>query len=139
MIVLDTNVVSGLMRTPVNEPIRQWIAARGPEELAITTVSIFEIAYGIQRLPLGKRRTSLEQKFGAVVSAPDMFVLCTMNESAARRAGAYLARRDALGRPTTDADMMIAGIAAELGAAIATRNVHDFEGLELTVIDPWAL
>lgn len=64
--------------------------------------------------------------------------ICELDEQAALKAGRFLAAREAQGRPVEDADMMIAGIAAELGASIATRNVRDFEGLGLTVVDPWA-
>ena len=136
MIVLDTNLVSALMRTPIDAPVAGWMSARAVDELAVTTISIFEIAYGIERLPRGKRRTALEGQFAAVMSA-QAFVLHVLSDAAAPRGGALLARRRAMGRPGTNADMMIAGIAAELGASIATRNVRDFDGLGLTVIDPW--
>ena len=138
MIILDTNVVSGLMHTPVDEPLRRWLSLRAGEALAVTAVSVAEIEYGIHRLSPGRRRTSLAQKFDAVIDPAGPITLLPLEEAAARRAGAFLAAREAQGRPTSDADMMIAGIAAVRGAPVATGNVRDFEGLGLTIHDPWA-
>ena len=137
MIVLDTNVVSAMMRSPVDAQLQQW-ATQVQESFLVTSVSIVEIQYGIERLPVGRRRTYLEKQFEKMRDPSSRIAICELDEQAALKAGRFLAAREAQGRPVEDADMMIAGIAAELGASIATRNVRDFEGLGLTVVDPWA-
>ena len=137
MIVLDTNVISALMRTPVDPPVKAWLATLSGELMIVSTVSIVEISYGLARLPVGKRRQRLAQLFEEMLTPEKGLAIRALEEVSARRAGAFMALREARGRPVSDADMMIAGIAAANSAALATRNVRDYDGLGLSLLDPW--
>lgn len=138
MIVLDTNVISELMRKAPSSTVQQWLAGTLEENLVTTVITIAEIEYGIARLPLGSRSSGLAKRFGALTDPELGMMVLPLNDSAARRAGHFRYRREALGLGAQFADMMIAGIAAEAGAAVATRNVTDFSGVGIEVIDPWA-
>lgn len=133
--MLDTNVVSALISPHADPRLDAWLAQRTGEPAIVPVVVIAEIRFGIDLLPHGRRRSDLETRFESVLRPGGGVAVAPVDGAAANRAGAYLALRRRLGRPATLADMMIAG---EHGAAIATRNVRDFEGLGLTLHDPWA-
>jgi len=134
MVVLDTNVVSELMKAHPDEQVHKWLLSLGEMRLTTTAVTVAEIEYGLQRLPAGKRKTDLQDGFTALVEA---LTVLPLDEIAARRAGQLRAERDANGMPTAASDMLIAGIATTANAPLATRNLRDFEGLRLQIIDPW--
>lgn len=138
MILLDTNVVSELMRPVPDAKVQAWLGTLGATPLAISAVSIAEIVFGLSRLPAGKRRSSLAQKFDALIAGPPALPVFALDEQAGRLAGECHAIRESLGRPSTPSDMMIAGIAMTRGADLATRNTGDFAGLPIVVVDPWA-
>ena len=134
MIVLDTNVVSELMK-PVPDPrVRDWLAGLADIALVTTAVTVAEIEYGLQRLPQGRRRDDLATAFDVLIGALSVLPL---DDVAARYAGQMRARCEAAGLPGQAMDMLIAGIAAAAGASLATRNVADFAALPLEVVDPW--
>ena len=134
MIVLDTNVVSELMKPHPDAHVREWLKRTGDAVLTTTAVTVAEISYGLQRLPEGRRRDQLQSAFDRLTTAVNVLPL---DEGAAAQAGKYRARRDTSGLPSTASDMMIAGITAAAGATLATRNTKDFEGLPLRLCDPW--
>jgi predicted nucleic acid-binding protein len=139
MIVLDTNVVSELMRPRPDPAVARWLSALGGEPLTTTAITVAEIIYGLQLLPAGKRRKDLEDGFaGLVGDLTGVLSVLPLDETAAREAGRFRAARQAKGLASQPSDMMIAGIAAGAGAGLATRNIRDFSDLPLTVIDPWA-
>jgi toxin FitB len=134
MILLDTNILSELMKPRADERMRDWLLSLGDERLATTAICIAEIEYGLHRLPEGKRREDLRARFAQLSSALNILPL---DETAATQAGRFRAQRESLGLAATASDMMIAGIAAASGAVLATRNTRDFAQLPLTLIDPW--
>ena len=134
MIILDTNVVSELMRPVPDERVREWLADLGDMALTTTAVTVAEVEYGLQRLPLGRRRADLAASFEVLIGALGILPL---DDVAARYAGQLRAQRDAAGLPSQGMDMLIAGIAAAAGASLATRNVGDFAGLPVDVVNPW--
>lgn len=134
MIVLDTNVVSELMKAAPDAAVRDWLSRLGDRLLATTAVTISEIEFGLRRLPAGGRRQALSVNFETLVGALAVFPL---DEPAARETGRFRALRQAAGQASQPSDMMIAGIASTAAAALATRNMRDFEGLPLELIDPW--
>ena len=134
MIILDTNVVSELMKPSPDPPVRQWLAELGDQPLTTTAVTLAEIEFGLRRLPDGQRRSALFVRFENLIAALKVLPL---DDAAAREAGRLRALREASGLPSQPSDMMIAGIAAVAGAALATRNTRDFAGLPVEVIDPW--
>lgn len=140
MILLNTNVISEALR-PAPEPrVIAWLNAHFPEA-AISSVSIFELSAGVMLLEAGRRRDALEsavartvRRFGARTYAFDA--------AAAHAAASLLARARTQGAalhqvPVKLADLQIAGIASAYGLALATRNVGDFAGLGLTLLNPW--
>lgn len=137
MIVLDTNVLSALMRPAVPRELEAWLLSVTEDALCTTAVTVMEIVHGLERLPGGRRRRELEARFDALIHTQDGLQVLAFEGTAARLAALYRARRDALGRPSSGADMMIAGICGVAQASLATRNPRDFEGLPLTVIDPF--
>lgn len=134
MIVLDTNVVSELMKPSPDTSVRDWLARLGDAPLVTTAVTIAEIEFGLRRLPDGRRKADLTARFEAFVGA---LIVLPLDEAAAREAGRLLAIREAAGFASHPSDMMIAGITASAGTALATRNIKDFEILPLQLIDPW--
>ena len=135
MIVLDTNVVSDLMKPSPDDAVRDWLSGLGATPLTTTAVTVAEIEFGLRRLPEGRRRAELQARFETFVAA---LTVLPLDEIAAREAGRFRAQREAEGLSSPPSDMMIAGIVAVAGAALATRNIRDFSGLPIPLVDPWA-
>jgi predicted nucleic acid-binding protein len=135
VIILDTNVLSELMKATPDSGVQRWFGLLRGEPLATTAITVAEIIYGLSRLPKGRRATSLIEGFESLIERLPVLVL---NEDAARHAGAFRAARARAGASVASEDMFIAGIAASAGAAVATRNLRDFTGLPVEVVDPWS-
>jgi predicted nucleic acid-binding protein len=134
MIVLDTNIVSELMKAMPDEAVRRWLLELEDTELTTTAVTVAEIEFGLRRLPDGRRREDLTFRFDAFISA---LAVLHLDDVAARETGRLRALREALGLSAQPSDMMIAGIALAVGAGFATRNIKDFAGLPIDLFDPW--
>ena len=137
MILLDTNVVSEVMKTQPAEAVVAWLNAQDSERLYVSAVTIGEITYGLRILPDGKRRSGLRERFERfVVLAFDQRVLA-YDESAARVYGELMGDRKELGLPMSVPDGQIAAIARLNHLAVATRNVLDFEHCGIDVLNPF--
>jgi predicted nucleic acid-binding protein len=138
MIVLDTNVLSELLR-PAPEPrVVDWLKDQPRTSLFTTTVTRGEILYGIRLLPAGKRRDGL---WDAAIKIFDIDLagqVLIFDNVAADEFAQISASRRAAGRPITQFDALIAGVTRSRGAKLATRNVTDFEGCDIDVINPWS-
>lgn len=137
MLMLDTNMLSAIMSTEPAQKIADWILDQPSEHLFTAAVCEAEILSGIAILPNGRRRADLEEAARAMFA--DDFqgrVLPFDTEAASAYAEVFAARRKA-GRPTGTIDLMLAAIARARGASVVTRNVADFEGVGLTIINPW--
>jgi predicted nucleic acid-binding protein len=135
MILLDTNVVSEPMKDAANQDVMRWLNLNFPD-CAISSIVIFELHAGVVRLARGKRRKALEdaiertiQRFGSRIFPFD--------GSAARSAAIAHASARSGGRTIQTADIQTAGIAIANGLRLATRNVRDFAGLGVDLVDPW--
>jgi predicted nucleic acid-binding protein len=145
MIVLDTNVISELMRPSPEPLVLRWLETQPLESLATTSINLAEIRYGLARLPDGRRRRDLETRFdifvarsfGAARGVDDR--IFDFDRTAAEVYGDLAALRESSGRRLEGFDGLIAAIAAARGAAIATRNAEDFAECGITVISPWTL
>ena len=137
MILLDTNVLSALMQAEPERAVLGWLDRQSPEDIWTTSVSIFEVRFGLARLPKGRRREALEANFQALVDEDLMSRVAPFDRAAAEAAGIIAARREIAGRPVDVRDTQIAGIAVARHARIATRNLRHFEDLEGPVINPW--
>jgi predicted nucleic acid-binding protein len=136
VIVLDTNVISELMRPRPDPLVIRWISAQPIATLCTTSVNKAEILYGIAVLPGGRRRTALLAAAEAVFDE-DLKVL-PFDDAAAVRYAEIVAERSRTGRPIEAFDALIAATALAAGANLATRDVGGFEGTGLALIDPWA-
>ncbi len=138
MIVLDTNVVSEMMRDSPNPEVLNWLDGRPTSELFVTAVTEAEVRTGIVLLPEGRRRRGLaeaaEHAFGSLFAGR----VLPFDSGAARSYAEIAAARRAAGRSLPQADGQIAAIARSHGMAVATRNVRDFEDMRIDLFNPWA-
>lgn len=137
MILLDTNIVSEVMKTRPAEAVVDWLNGQDSEKLYVSAITIGEIAYGLRILPDGKRRSGLRERFERFVAlAFDQRVLA-YDEAAARTYGELMGDRKELGLPLSVPDGQIAAIARRNHLAVATRNVLDFEHCGIDVLNPF--
>jgi toxin FitB len=138
MIVLDTNVVSAMMRRDVDTKIRDWLDSLPPESIWVTTITIFEVRFGIEVLSKGRRRQQLEDDFVQTIAEDFQGRVLDLDQAAAQTAASLRAQRRLRGRPIEMRDTLIAGIVLSRRAELATRNVRHFCDLEISLVDPWA-
>ena len=136
MIVVDTNVVSELMRPSPERAVREWVRSRKARELCTTAVTVAEVLYGIERLPKGRGKEVLRS---AAVEIFEVFAeqVLPFDTAAAEQYALVVAQRDGLGLPIDGFDAQIAAICRAQRAALATRNLVDFRKTGVEVIDPW--
>jgi toxin FitB len=137
MIVLDTNVLSELMRPEPSPRVTAWVAEQAATELFTTSITEAEIFYGIALLTKSKRRERLMAAAEAVFVEDFAGRIFGFDSEAARAFSKIAAHRRALGRPISYADAQIAAISRVRGAKLATRNVADFSDCGVDVLNPW--
>jgi predicted nucleic acid-binding protein len=137
MIILDTNVLSELMRPTPSPRVVAWVAKQSATELFTTSITEAEIFYGLELLAKGKRREGLLAAAEAMFSEDLAGRVLGFDSDAARAFSKVAGRRRALGRPISHADAQIAAIAQARGAKLATRNVADFKDCGVDAVDPW--
>lgn len=137
MIVLDTNVISELMKPAPSLKVIDWIDQQDATLLMVTTITLAEIGYGLCALPKGKRRTSLEHAFAKTISEGFAHRVLDFDEAAAQLYGSLMAKRKEAGKPLSILDGQIASIALSYDAILATRNVKDFVDCDIGLIDPF--
>jgi toxin FitB len=138
VIVLDTNVVSAMMRAEVEPLVVQWLDQRPPESIWITSITIFEVRVGIERLAQGRRQRQLTEAFARVLDEDIEGRVLPFDSAAAQQAAILSIQRERRGEPVEQRDAWIAGIVISRRAELATRNVRHFRDLDVAVIDPWA-
>ena len=138
MTILDTNVVSEVMATFPSHAVLAWLAkVRTADEFFITTITVAEILYGIELLPMGKRRDKLGADAEGMFEEDYEARILVFDEPSARAFATLAAARRNMGRPIPELDAQIAAIAHAHGAALATRNTADFEGCGIRLVNPW--
>ena len=137
MILLDTNVVSELMRATPEAAVLRWMNGQPSSLVHLSSVSIAEITYGIRILPEGHRRHDLQHRFDRFLATAFSERLLDFDRAAALQYGEIMAVRRQIGRPMSVADGQIAAVARSRGCDLATRNVTDFEDCALELINPW--
>jgi predicted nucleic acid-binding protein len=137
MIVLDTNVVSELLRPAPATQVEAWLSAQDGAEVYFTAVGEAELRHGVAILPAGKRRTALTKAIEGILEEDFRDRILPFDRAAASAYAAIAAKRRAAGRPISQFDCQIAAIARAHEAAVATRNTGDYEGCGIEVIDPW--
>ena len=137
MIVLDTNVLSELMRAQADSSVIDWLDRQEQASFAITAVTVAELLYGIARLPDGRRKAGLQEVALQMLDEEFADRVLPFDEDAAVHYAALVSRRDRAGRPISMADAQIAAICRHHAATLATRNSRDFEGAGLILANPW--
>jgi predicted nucleic acid-binding protein len=137
MILLDTNVISELMRAEPADTVLDWFGQHDAADLFISAVTEAELRAGVACLPAGQRRDRLQLALDAMIDQDFQGRILPFDTTAARPYAEIAAQRRAAGRPIAEADCQIAAIAKAAGAPVATRNVKDFDGSGVDVINPW--
>ena len=137
MIILDTNVLSALMREAPEAAVVAWLDRQPAESVWITSITLFEARLGLALLPQGRRRRTLEAAFARLLEEDLENRVLDFDGAAAAEAASLAAGRQRAGRPVDMRDTQIAGIALARRATLATRNVRDFRDLKVPVVDPW--
>ncbi len=136
MIILDSNVVSEVMQPTPNEKVIAWLDRQSRSSIWTTSITVFEIRFGLHIMPAGRRREAYIEAFDSLIDRIDHRVV-SFDIDSAEHASILMASRRVQGRPRESRDTMIAGIVLSHHAALATRNVRDFDDIAATIIDPW--
>jgi toxin FitB len=137
MIILDTNVLSALMRTVPEAPVVAWLDRQPVESVWITSITLFEAHLGLALLPSGRRRQTLETALARVLKEDLENRVLDFDSAAASEAASLAAARQKNGRLVDMRDTQIAGIALARRVTLATRNVRHFADLKILLVDPW--
>ena len=137
MIILDTNVLSALMRQAPEALVVAWLDRQPAESVWITSITLFEARLGLALLPKGHRQQALEAAFAKLLEDDLENRVLDFDSAAAAEAAALAAQRQKAGRSVDMRDTQIAGIAMARRATLATRNVRHFQDLNMPIVDPW--
>jgi predicted nucleic acid-binding protein len=138
MLILDTNVVSEPLKPAPHPAVLDWLNAQEPQTLFITAINVAELLAGVEAMPAGKRRDALAQALTTQVLPLFDGRVLPFDARAAEVFAKLNAQAQRQGNPMGFADCAIASIARAHGFGLATRNVKDFKGTDVEVIDPWA-
>jgi predicted nucleic acid-binding protein len=138
MIILDTNVLSEVMKPAPAERVLYWMANQQASALFITATTLAELLYGIELKPMGKSRTALNAIMESILEQNFLDRILPFDADAARTFALIMSARRKSGRPMAQMDGQIAAIARSRGAQVATRDTPGFELCGVTLIDPWA-
>jgi len=137
VIVLDTNVLSALMLKVPDQPVVSWLDRQPAESVWTTSISVFEIRFGLTILDDGRRKDRLLNAFARVLDEELAGRVLDFDRTTAEETAALLAERRRAGRMLEIRDAMIAGIVRARRATLATRNVRHFTDTGTSIVDPW--
>lgn len=137
MIMLDTNVLSGLMQQQPDPQVVAWLDGQSAESIWLNSVTLFEIRFGLALLASGRRKKLLHERFEELLQDDLQNRVLLFDTNAAAQAAQLAADRKAGGRPVDMRDTFIAGIALAHNAILATRNTRHFSDLSVAVVNPW--
>lgn len=137
MFLLDTNVISELLRPSPDLAVEAWVEGRPATDLYFSAIGEAELRYGVAILPAGRRRTALASAIEAILREDFDERILPFDSEAARAYAEIAAARRSAGRPAPPVDCHIAAIARSRDMAVVTRNVRDFEDMAIEVVDPW--
>ena len=137
MLLLDTNVLSELMRPAPDRRVLDWLRTQPLARIATTAVSVMEVRFGLARLPQGLRRASLEARFEEFLRNSVNDRILPLDRQAAEQAARVRTERAAIGCPIATEDAMIAGIGRSTNATIVSRDAGGFAHSGVAVVNPW--
>jgi len=137
MIVIDTNVVSEIVKPRPAQAVVEWFESQTPQDLYTTTITQAEVLYGIELMPKGRRRGELQEAMARIFSQTFEDRVLTFDEGSAYAFAMIAASQRTAGRTTSDLDLQIAAIALSRGATLASRNTKDFLGCGVELMNPW--
>ena len=137
MIILDTNVISELLRPAPEPKVEHWLSAQEGLNVYLTSISEAELRFGLAIMGNGKHRAALVDAVDRILREDLAGRILPFDSNAAQSFATIAAARRSAGRPIAQADCQIASIARACGATVATRNTPDFEGCEIDLINPW--
>lgn len=137
MIILDTNIISEMMKPIPSPAVIVWLDQQDASALYITSITIAEIVYGLRALPVGSRSQLLEDAFHQTMMEAFEYRVLSFDEFSAHVYGQLMANRKQIGKPLSILDGQIAAIAHANGFAVATRNTNDFLDCGLSLINPF--
>lgn len=137
MIILDTNVVSEMLRPAPDNAVATWLSAADGASVYLTAVTEAELRYGALVMPAGRRRDALSAALDLILTEDFAGRVLPFDGAAAKTHAEIAAARRSTGRPISQFDCQIAAIARVAGATLATRNVKDFDGCGVDIVDPW--
>lgn len=137
MILIDTNIISEMMKSAPDRNVVRWFDQQNPTHLYLSTMTIAEIVYGICNLPSGQKRQLIEDTFFQSIHAAFKHRILNFDEEAAFAYGALMMKRQKIGKPMSVIDGQIASIAVVKQMIVATRNVPDFEDCGLRIVNPF--
>lgn len=135
--LLDTNIISELMRSAPNSHVVNWLNTQSAQACYLSSITLAEIEYGIAVLPSGQKRDNLAIRFKQFVNQGFGGRLLAFDEQSAEYFARVMSLRKQLGRPMSFQDGQIAAIALQHGLPLATRNIKDFEGVGLLLLNPF--
>jgi predicted nucleic acid-binding protein len=138
VILLDTNVVSALMRRDPDPAVVAWLDDQAAESVWTTSITVFEVQTGLELLRPGRRRRELEHAFEELLADDLAGRVQPFDDTAALVAGGIAASQQRAGRSLEVRDIQIAGIAGARKATLATRSLRHFQGLTIALVDPWS-
>ena len=138
MIILDANILSEALRPNPEPAVMEWLRSHSRASLFVTAITQAEILFGIAILEPGRRQLELQAAVGAMFAADFAGRILPFDSDAAAAFAEISAERRRAGRPISQFDAQIAAITRSRGATVATRNIKDFEGCDIALIDPWA-
>ncbi|MFN3230921.1 MAG: type II toxin-antitoxin system VapC family toxin [Alphaproteobacteria bacterium] len=137
MILLDTNVVSELMRRVPSKVVESWFDGQEPTQLFVSSISIAEILFGLRTMPEGRKRDAMNARFEGFLRSAFQHSILDFDGSAARAYADIRGARQEMGRPMRNFDAQIAAVARANRLAVATRSIRDFEDVGLELINPF--
>jgi toxin FitB len=138
MVILDTNVLSELTRLIPSPKVLAWVDRLDESEVYVSAISKAEVKFGLEIMPEGQRQLELQRKYERLFTTLLFRRVLPFDDQCTGPFARFAARAEKRGRGNSTADLQIAAIASRYNAAVATRNVQDFDHEGLQVIDPWA-
>jgi toxin FitB len=139
ILLFDTNIISELASPSPSEAVLDWISQQEARDLHTSAVTIHELRYGIEKLPAGKRRNSLDRSHDRLLVQFFPGRILPLDVIAADASGKVEAAARLAGRPIGQGDCMIAGIAISKRATVVTRNVKHFAETGVSIVNPWGV